>query len=191
MKKYLKIGFLSGIILAGAAIMFRHLREEPVFAGKLLYEEVLSDVEGYQELNEEEKRRIEELSGVFQLGEMEIDCARLDSEWYENYMDELIGKEIVFNDINDILFEGEHYQAEQIFSRDAEFYFGLRYLDPWSHFGEKSVVEIWFYSLDNGRNAFALLLAANGNIYFKPGEWVAYGNGDYTMWGMHEVIPLM
>lgn len=191
MKKYFKIGFLSGIILAGAAIMFRHFREDPALNGKLLYEEVLSDVEGYRELNEEEKRRIEGLRGGFRLGGMEIDCSRLDSEWYENYTDELIGKEIVFNDINDILFDGEHYQVEQILSTDAEFYFELRYLDTWSHFGEKSVVTIWFHSLDSGRNAFAFLLAANGNIYFEPGEWVAYGNGDYTMWGMYEVMPLM
>lgn len=58
MKKYLKIGFLSGIILAGTAIMFRHFREDSVLTGKLLYEEVLSDVEGYQELNEEEKKEL-------------------------------------------------------------------------------------------------------------------------------------
>lgn len=191
MKKYLKIGFLSGIILAGTAIMFRHFREDSVLTGKLLYEEVLSDVEGYQELNEEEKKRIEELRGTFRLGEMEIDCARLDSEWYEGYMDELIGKEIVFNDINDIVFDGGHYQAEQVRLTDAEYYFDLRYLDTGSHFGKKSVVTIWFHSLDNVKNAFALLLSANGNIYFEPGEWVAYGHGDYTMWGMYEVIPLM
>lgn len=45
--------------------MFRRLREDSVLTGKLLCEEVLSDVAGYRELNEEEKSEVLEFTDLF------------------------------------------------------------------------------------------------------------------------------
>lgn len=189
MRKFFWGGFLAGVFFV-AAVTVLFSKQEELPEEILYYEDELSEREGYQELSDEQKRRIETLKGDFQIGEMVIFTSGFNYEWYETQKDTLIKQEIVFKNINEVYFDGERYQAAGgIYAYDKDYYFGLRYYNAGIYLGEKEAVQIWFQSLDDNGNAFALILAANGNIFFQPGELVHYGFGNYTYWGMYEVLP--
>lgn len=81
MKKYFLGGFLAGVFLVAAAtVLFSKQEARPEEI--LYYEDELSEREGYQELNDEQKRRIETLKGDFQIGEMVILTSGFNNEWY-------------------------------------------------------------------------------------------------------------
>lgn len=190
MKKYFLEGFLAGVFFV-TAITVLFSKQEELPEEILYYEDELSEMEGYRELSDEQKRRIETLKGDFQIGEMAIRTSGFNDEWYETQNDTLIKQEIVFKNINEVYFGGERYQAvEGIYAYDKDYYLGLRYYNAGIYLGEKEAVQIWFRSLEDNWNAFGLILAANGNIFFQPGELVQYGFGNYTFWGMYEVIPV-
>lgn len=186
MKKFFISGLIIGFCGLGMIWLFSYIGEE-----RILYERKLSEVKGYAELNDEERERVEELKGRYKIGEMQIFESGFDMDGYKTYDDEIVGLELVFEDRGSVVLGGEHHQAVSIDLDDADYFWGLRYITPTRHFGEKSVVTIWFYSLDNSMNAFVLYLAANGNIFFQPGELSGYGNDPYnfyTMWGAYEVV---
>lgn len=188
MKKYFLEGFLAGVFFVTViTVLFSRQEKQPEEI--LYYENELSEMEGYRELSNEQKRRIETLKGDFQIGEMAILVSGFNDEWYETQNDTLIKQNIVFKNINEVYFGGERYQAvDGIYAHDKDYYFGLRYYNAGIYLGEKEAVQIWFQSSDDTCNAFALILAANGNVFFQPGELVHYGFGNYTRWGMYEVI---
>lgn len=187
MKKYFLKGFLLGFFSMILITVLRAERDMPL-EEKLYYEDELFQVEGYEDLSGEQKRRIESLKENYKIGEMEIFRSGFNDEWYETYNDVLVKKEIVFKDINTIYFDGGCYQMSRISSNDAYYYRGMRFINPDIYFGKKEAVKILFESLDDGWNGFFLILAGNGNIFFLPGEFVNYGNRDYTHWGMYKVL---
>lgn len=183
MKKYFWKGFLAGF-LALAMMRFLYLSPE----GEKYRNEPL-EIKGYEGLSDEEKERIEFLEGNFQIEEMVIFRSGFDTLWYKEHNDVLVGKEIEFEDIDNIVFCGERYQAVSVETNDADYFWGFRYRCH-SYFGKKSVVTLWFLSLDSG-NAFALHLPANGSIFFQPGSLSNYGDDPYVLyepWGMYDVI---
>lgn len=191
MKKYFLEGFLAGIFFV-AVITVLFLKQEALPEEILYYEDELSEMEGYRELSDEQKRRIETLKGDFQIEKMAIRTSGFNDEWYETQNDTLIKQEIVFKNIDEVYFGGERYRAEGgIYAYDKDYYSGLRYYNAGIYLGEKEAVQIWFRSMEDNWNAFGLILAANGNVFFQPGELVHYGFGNYTYWGMYEVIPVV
>ncbi len=188
MKKFFGAGFFAGAFFAVLIIILGYW-QKTLSAGTLLYEDELSETAGYEELSDGQKKRIEDLKGSFQIGEIVVYNSNFNNEWYENHDDMLIKQEIIFKDINDVSFLGESYQVKRIFSNDAYYYFGLRYFNAELCFGKKEVVEIVYQSLDDSWNGFMLILAANGNMFFRPGELVNFGHGTYTSWGMYEILP--
>lgn len=186
MKKFFISGLILGFCGLGMIRLFSYTGKE-----RILYENELPEVKGYKELNDEERGRVEELKGRFKIGEMQIFESGFDMDGYKTYDDEIVGLDLVFEGGGSVVLGGEHHQAVSIDLDDADYFWGLRYINPSRYFGEKSVVTIWFYSLDNRRNAFSLFLSANGNIFFQPGELSDYGNDPYnfyTMWGAYEVV---
>lgn len=191
MKKYFLGGFLAGVFFVTViTVLFSRQEKQPEEI--LYYEGELSEMEGYRELSDEQKRRIETLKGDFQIGKMAIRTSGFNDEWYKTQNDTLIKQEIVFKNINEVYFGGERYQVvEGIYAYDKDYYSGLRYYNAGIYLGEKEAVQMWFRSMEDNWNAFGLILAANGNVFFQPGELVHYGFGNYTYWGMYEVIPVV
>lgn len=191
MKKYFWMGFFTGFFFLWIVVSVWHLEKDTSLETTLTDEKEIFSIKGSERLSDEEKQRIEGITGKFQVGEMKLYSSGFNFELYkdESYVDALVGQEIEFKDIDDIIFEGEHYKIISIDTHDAEYYFGERYRNSWYYFGEKSTVEIWYHSLDDGRNAFGIIIAANGRIFFQPGSVVGYGDGIYTTWGIYEVFP--
>lgn len=184
MKKYFITGFLTGFLGAGFIIVFLYARGSTALKETLFYEEELADVEGYNDLSDEEKGRIEVLKGEFEVGEIIMYSRMLNREWYNSVTDVLVKEKIFFQDISNVGLLGEHYRMKRISSDDAEYYQGFSYIGIPRYFGEKSVVTCEFRSLDNERNAFILVLTANGNVFMIPG-----GTSDYGEWGIYSVYP--
>lgn len=188
MKKFFFEGFVTGVlfIVIMAVPYLKHgiLSEEM----RPYYEDELSRIEGYNELSSEQARRIESLKENLRIGEMVIFSRDFNEEWYETHDDVLLNQEISFKNINEIYFGDECYQVKKISSNSVDYYHGLNYYNAGIYFGKKKVVDICFQSLEDSWNGFFLRLAGNGNIFFCPGELVNYGDGDYTCWGMYEVL---
>lgn len=192
MKKCFWMGFFTSILLLMTGMVLLYSQKDDIsLETTLKYEKELSAVKGYERLSYEERQRIEELTGKFQIGKMRLHSSGFNSERYEDesYVDVLVGQEIDFRNVDDIIFWGEHYQIMKIDTHDAEYYFSERYTGSLYNFGEKSAVEIWFHSLDDGMNVFGIIIAANGNVFFQPGSVVRYGERIYTVWGIYEVLP--
>lgn len=130
MKKYFWWGFLTGFLVL-TMINFLYMEKE-----RKINKDELTEIEGYAGLSDEEKERLEFLKGSFQIEEMVIYRSGFDTLWYKEHNDVLVGKEIDFEDINNILFCGERYQIVNIETADADYFWGFRYRCH-SYFGKR------------------------------------------------------
>ena len=181
--KKLFYGCLICVLFVGLIIMVLD------FGGdKFFHKKEFSKIEGYEDLTEEEKSRIENISGEFQIGEIEMYSHTFNYEGYDSETDALKGQKMIVQNINNIELLKEHYQAERVLPRDAEYYWRLRYVGSLLYLGEKSVVTIELRSLESDNNTFDLIVTANGSVFLLPGARCDYGDF-YLDWGIYSVSP--